>query len=49
MEGFFLELHEPTRVCIKSAGPGGEYLCSGKNGMFRLGDTDYEKATKWEY
>uniref|UniRef100_A0A8D9BIL9 Protein singed n=1 Tax=Cacopsylla melanoneura TaxID=428564 RepID=A0A8D9BIL9_9HEMI len=49
MEGFFLELHEPTRVCIKSAGPGGEYLCAGKNGMFRLGDTDYEKATKWEY
>ncbi|KAK7861730.1 hypothetical protein R5R35_008703 [Gryllus longicercus] len=46
-EGFFLELREPTRICIKSVG--GEYLIANKNGNFRLGDTDYENATKWEY
>ncbi|XP_063240690.1 protein singed isoform X2 [Bacillus rossius redtenbacheri] len=46
-EGFYLELREPTRICIKSVG--GEYLVAGKNGAFRLGDTDYESATKWEY
>jgi len=46
-EGFFLELREPTRICIKSVT--GEYLVASKNGNFRLGDADYEKATKWEY
>jgi fascin 1/2 len=48
-EGFFLELREPTRVCIKAASPSGPYLSAGKNGGFRLGDPDYASATKWEY
>lgn len=48
-EGFFLELREPTRISIKSAGPSGEYLIAGKNGNFRLGDSDHNTATKWEY
>jgi len=46
-EGFFLELRDPTRICIKSVS--GEYLVASKNGAFRLGDTDFENATKWEY
>lgn len=46
-EGFFIELREPTRICIKSVS--GYYLSAGKNGMFRLGDGDYSNATKWEY
>jgi len=46
-EGFHLELREPTRVCIKSVHGG--YLVSNKNGTFRLGDSEYENATKWEY
>lgn len=46
-EGFFIELREPTRICIKSVG--GEYLVAGKNGAFRLGDSEYENATKWEF
>lgn len=46
-EGFFLELRDPTRICIKSVS--GEYLVASKNGTFRLGDTDFENATKWEY
>ncbi|KAL0278316.1 UNVERIFIED_CONTAM: hypothetical protein PYX00_000169 [Menopon gallinae] len=46
-EGFYLELREPTRICIKSAH--GEYLTASKNGTFRLGDREYENATKWEY
>lgn len=48
-EGFFLELREPTRICIKSAGPAGYYLSAGKNGAFRYADSDYSTATKWEY
>jgi hypothetical protein len=46
-EGFFLELRDPTRICIKSVS--GEYLVASKNGAFRLGDPDFENATKWEY
>ncbi|CAI6344413.1 unnamed protein product [Macrosiphum euphorbiae] len=46
-EGFFIELREPTRICIKSVT--GYYLSAGKNGMFKLGDGDYNNATKWEY
>ncbi|XP_023712701.1 protein singed [Cryptotermes secundus] len=46
-EGFFLELRDPTRICIKSIS--GEYLVASKNGTFRLGDMDFENATKWEY
>ncbi|XP_046404588.1 protein singed [Ischnura elegans] len=46
-EGFFLELRDPTHICIKSAN--GDYLAASKNGAFRLGGSDYETATKWEY
>lgn len=46
-EGFFIELREPTRICIKSVS--GYYLSAGKNGLFRLGDGDYNNATNWEY
>lgn len=46
-EGFYLELREPTRICIK--GVSGHYLTANKNGAFRLGDTDVESATQWEY
>ncbi|XP_075232061.1 fascin domain-containing protein singed isoform X1 [Lycorma delicatula] len=48
-EGFFLELREPTRICLKAAGPSGCYLTAGKNGALRLGDSDVSSATKWEY
>jgi len=46
-EGFYLELREPTRLCIKDST--GHYLTAGKNGAFRLGDTTIENATQWEY
>jgi len=46
-EGFYLELREPTRLCIKSTS--GCYLSAGKNGAFRLGDSSVENATQWEY
>jgi fascin 1 len=46
-EGFYIELRDPTRICIK--GCNGEYLQANKNGTFRLGDNDFEAATKWEY
>ncbi|XP_017770932.1 PREDICTED: protein singed [Nicrophorus vespilloides] len=46
-EGFYLELREPTRLCIKSLQ--GNYLTASKNGVFRLGDTAIENATQWEY
>ncbi|CAH0564572.1 unnamed protein product [Brassicogethes aeneus] len=46
-EGFYLELREPTRLCIKSAN--GNYLAASKNGSFNLGGTSVETATQWEY
>lgn len=46
-EGFYLELREPTRLCIKTLS--GNYLTSSKNGCFRLGDSSIENATQWEY
>ena len=46
-QGFFLELREPTRMCIKSTG--GQYVVSEKNGGFTVGSTDSEGATRWEY
>jgi hypothetical protein len=45
--GFYLELREPSRLCIKSTD--GRYLSAGKNGALRLGETDYASATKWEF
>lgn len=46
-DGFYLELREPSRICIKHTD--GRYLTAGKNGALRLGETDYESATKWEF
>jgi hypothetical protein len=46
-EGFYLELREPTRLCIKTSN--GNYLTAGKNGCFRLGDSSIDNATQWEY
>jgi len=45
--GFYLELREPTRMCIKTSE--GQYICEQKNGGFTLGGTDQESATRWEY
>jgi len=46
-QGFYLELREPTRMCIKTAE--GAYLVEQKNGGFSVGGTDQEGATRWEY
>merc|ERR1711971_162365 len=46
-QGFFLELREPTRMCIKNIN--GQYLVEQKNGGFTIGTTDPEDATRWEY
>lgn len=46
-DGFYLEMREPSRLCIKSTD--GRYLTAGKNGVLRLGETDYDSATKWEF
>jgi len=42
--GFFLELREPTRMCIKTAE--GQYLVEQKNGGLAVGGTDPEDATR---
>lgn len=46
-DGFYLELREPSRICIKCVD--GRYLVAGKNGTLSLSETDYESATKWEF
>jgi len=46
-QGFYLELREPTRMCIKTAG--GQYVVSQKNGGFTTDSGDAESATRWEY
>ena len=46
-QGFHLEIHEPTRMCIKPTG--GRYIVSEKNGSFVLGSSEASKATKWEF
>ncbi|ODM93290.1 Protein singed [Orchesella cincta] len=46
-QNFYLELREPTKICIKTAA--GQYLSSEKNGIFRVGDTNPDTATKWEF
>jgi len=46
-QGFYLELREPTRMCIKTAG--GQYIVSQKNGGFSAESVDPEGATRWEY
>ena len=46
-QGFFLELREPTRMCIKNSN--GQYLVEQKNGGFSIGSTDPEDATRYLY
>jgi len=46
-QGFYLELREPTKVCIKTAG--GNYLIEKRNGGFNVGGTDEAEATRWEW
>lgn len=46
-EGFFIELREATRMCIKNSS--GQYITTEKNGGFKLGDTDPSRATLWEF
>jgi len=45
--GFFLELRDPTRMCIKTEQ--GRYVNSEKNGRISMDSTMMETATKWEY
>ena len=42
--GFYLELREPTKVCIKTEG--GNYLVEKRNGGFNVGGTDEAEATR---
>ena len=44
---FYLELRDPTRMCIKTAQ--GRYVNSEKNGGLGVGSTEAESATQWEY
>ncbi|XP_055303663.1 protein singed [Sitodiplosis mosellana] len=46
-DGFYLELREPTRICIRSTS--GRYLGATKNGTFKLLDEGRDSATHWEY
>ncbi|KAH8386842.1 hypothetical protein KR093_002877 [Drosophila rubida] len=46
-DGFFLELREPTRICIRSQQ--GKYLGATKNGAFKLLDDGTDSATQWEF
>lgn len=46
-DGFYIELREPTRICLRAAD--GRYLGATKNGTFKLVDTGYDTATQWEY
>jgi len=44
---FYMELREPSRMCIKTCD--GKYLMEQKNGGFSFRETNPEEATKWEY
>ena len=44
---YFLELRDPTRICIKTAQ--GRYINTDKNGGITVGSAESERATKWEY
>lgn len=44
---YFLELRDPTRICIKTAQ--GRYINTDKNGGIKIGDSSPERATQWEY
>ena len=45
--GFFLELRDPTRMCIKT--DRGTYVNCEKNGRISMNSAMGETATKWEY
>jgi len=44
---YFLELRDPTRICIKTAQ--GRYINTDKNGGIIVGSGEPERATRWEY
>lgn len=46
-DGFYIELREPTRICIRSVE--GRYIGATKNGTFKMVDGGQENATQWEY
>lgn len=46
-EGFYLELREPSKLCLKTMT--GSYITAAKNGAFLPGDSDWAKATRWEF
>ncbi len=46
-EGFYLELREPSKLCIKSKD--GAYLMAEKNGGFTAGSRQSDTATRWEF
>lgn len=46
-EGFYLELREPSKLCIKTTSGG--YLIAEKNGAFSATGLGFEKATRWEF
>lgn len=46
-EPFYLELRDPTKMCIKNAS--GDYIIAEKNGVFRIGGPDPGSATQWDY
>ena len=46
-EGFYLELREPSKLCIKTNT--GAYIMADKNGAFLAGSREPEKATQWEF
>ncbi|GFT60095.1 protein singed [Nephila pilipes] len=45
--GFFIELREPSKLCIKTAR--GSYVMAEKNGTFKVNGASYDTATFWEY
>jgi len=46
-EGFYLELREPSKLCIKYND--GCYLMADKNGSFTTGNRQSDTATRWEF
>ena len=44
---YFIELKDPTRICIKTEQ--GRYINTDKNGGIKIGDSNPERATQWEY
>ena len=46
-EGFYMELREPSKLCIKSAD--GSYVMAEKNGAFTASSRQSHTATRWEF